>query len=94
MLWKKYKKVQNCEKKYKKVQKKAEKKAKNAEKKAKKKNRDGDTSAAPSIFQKKVVLLRGMDRIPLGSSISDPKTRGFPVPIIEIPRGIRPITRR
>ena len=53
MLWKKYKKVQNCEKKYKKVQKKAEKKAKNAEKKAKKKNRDGDTSAAPRFFKKR-----------------------------------------
>ena len=90
---KKYKIAKKNTKKYKKVQKKAEKKAKNAEKKAKK-NRDGDTSAAPSIFQKKVVFLRGMDRIPLGSSISDPKTRGFPVPIIEIPRGIRPITRR
>ena len=90
------KKVQNCEKKrriMKKIQKKAEIKGENAEKKAKKK-RDGDTSAAPSIFQKKVVLLRGKDRIPLGSSISDPKTRGFSVPIIEIPRSIRPITRR
>ena len=86
--------VKNCEKKYKKVQKKAEIKGKNAEKKAKKKICDSDTSAAPSIFQKKVVFLGGMDRIPLGISISDPKTRGFPVPIIEIPRGIRPITRR
>ena len=78
----------------KKSTKKSRNKGEKCRKKGKKKNCDGDTSAAPKIFQKKVVFLRGKDRIPLGSSISDPKTRGFPVPIIEIPRGIRPITRR